>query len=134
MVLQILGRLAKRNPGQVMSNLRQTMNQLLTQLQFSRDVQIKCNSAELLGTFIDSVQSLVKPYVSAISGVLLPKLDESEDITLQTKLLSSIGKLSKIAGLSMRPYLKQLLTIILKFLSDKFSPARREVALISLSQ
>ena len=77
---------------------------------------------------------MVKPYVGAISGVLLPNLDESEDITLQTQLLSSIGKLSKIAGLSMKPYLKQLLPIILKFLSDKFSPARREVALISLSQ
>eukprot|EP01083_Nonionella_stella_P006217 18090_1 len=133
-VLCILGRLAKRNPGQVMPNLRQTLIQLLTQLQFSRDVTIKCNSAELLGTFIDSVQSLVKPYVGAISGVLLPKLDESEDITLQTKLLSSIGKLSKIAGISMKPYLAQLLPIILKFLSDKFSQKRREVALISLSQ
>ena len=133
-VLTILGRLAKRNPGQVLPNLRQTLIQLLTQLQFSRDVQVKCNSAQLLGTFIDSVQSLVRPYVGAISGVLLPKLEESEDIGLQTQLLSSIGKLSKIAGLSMEPYLKQLLPIILKFLSDKFSQKRREVALISLSQ
>lgn len=139
-VLTILGRLAKRNPGQVMPHLRKTLIQLLTELQLSQDIQIRQDSAELLGTMIDSAQQLVKPYARAIAKVLLPKLKEqinqrqSEDVLLETKLLSTIGKLSGVAGKDMIPFLPELLPLILRFLGDKFSQTRRAVALKSLSQ
>ena len=73
-VLQILGRLARRNPGQVMQHLRKTLIQLLAELQNSIDLRLRQQSAELLGTLIESLHGLVQPYVSAMANVLLPKL------------------------------------------------------------
>ncbi|ETO28610.1 phosphatidylinositol kinase Tor2 [Reticulomyxa filosa] len=126
-VLKVLGRLAQRNPAQVIPYLRKTLTQLLTELQYSRDITIQQESAELLGILIDSCQFLLKPFAPAIARVMVAPLHQTmgDDILVETEILRCIGKLSEIAHEDMVSYVDILLPRMEKFLNDNWD-IRRE--------
>ena len=50
--MEVIGRLAVRNPAHVMPSLRKTLIQLLTELQCSKNATNRKQSADLLGMII----------------------------------------------------------------------------------
>lgn len=128
----LVGRLARRNPGYVLPQLRKTLIQMLTELQFSREARNRCESSMLLGALIESAHSLIKPYVSPILNVLLPKLADS-DTSVASAVLATLGKLAAVGGEDIRPYLDELMPLIVNMLQNNVT-IERNVALRTLSE
>ncbi len=131
--ISVIGRLALRNPAHVMPSLRKTLIQLLTELQYGGDSGSREQSCRLLGHLIDSSDRLTKPYLTAILKVLLPGLKE-RDHRLVSRVVETIGKLEKVGGSEMLPYLPELIKFILHNLSNKSHPIERQVLLRALGQ
>ena len=74
MGIVIAGRLTRRNPAYIMPLLRKTLVQLLTELEFSNNVQGREESSRLLELLIKASKSFVKPYLSRILNVLDAKI------------------------------------------------------------
>ena len=68
--MKILGRLTKRNPSYIMPALRQTLVQLLSELEFSSDSRRKEEAAQLLGHLIKSAGHLARPFMHPIIKAL----------------------------------------------------------------
>eukprot|EP01094_Clydonella_sp_ATCC50884_P002485 TRINITY_DN1189_c0_g1_i1.p1 TRINITY_DN1189_c0_g1~~TRINITY_DN1189_c0_g1_i1.p1 ORF type:complete len:2421 (+),score=972.86 TRINITY_DN1189_c0_g1_i1:126-7265(+) len=133
LVITIIGRLSIRNPAFVMPSLRKTLVQLLTELEFSGDSRNKAESAILLKNLISSSKQLMEPYVEGILKALLPKLrDPSPQVAIS--VLAALGDLSRVAGISMKPYLNVLLPFIIDCVQDQSSSHRRHVAVQALGQ
>lgn len=60
---------------------------------------------------------LLKPYVEMIASVLLPKLKE-ENPHVASCALAALGELSAAGGADMKPYLDQLVPLIINTLQD----------------
>ena len=131
--ISVIGRLALRNPAHVMPSLRKTLIQLLTELQYGGTSRSREYACRLLGHLFDSSDMLTKPYLTAILKVLLPVLHD-RDPRLVTSVVDTIGKLERVGGAEMLPYLPKLIRFILDNLANKSQPVEREVLLRTLGQ
>eukprot|EP01104_Vermistella_antarctica_P000464 TRINITY_DN1061_c7_g1_i1.p1 TRINITY_DN1061_c7_g1~~TRINITY_DN1061_c7_g1_i1.p1 ORF type:complete len:2466 (-),score=573.86 TRINITY_DN1061_c7_g1_i1:99-7496(-) len=134
LAISIIGRLAVRNPADVMPSLRKTLVQLLTELEFSGDVKNKDESTRLLGHLINSSGRLVAPYVQPALDALLPKLASASETRVSIAVLGALGELSRVAEEEMRPHLPTIMPVILEYLQDQGSTQKREVAIRCLGQ
>ncbi len=131
----IIGRLSILNPAYIMPSLRNTLLQLLTELDRSGIGRNKEQSARILGYLVANSPTLIRPYVEPIVNVLIPKLKETETNPMViTSVLSAIGDLAQVGGTLMTKYVKDLLPILLDILNDASSSQKREVSLWTLSQ
>ena len=99
MGIVIAGRLTRRNPAYIMPLLRKTLVQLLTELEFSNNIQGREESSRLLELLIKASKSFVKPYLSRILNVLMPRLQDNHPGVV-TSVLRTLGELSEVGGLS----------------------------------
>jgi FKBP12-rapamycin complex-associated protein len=128
-----VGRLVDKNPAYVIPQLRRTLIQILTEIEYSNVSRNKEEAAKLLSMLISSSQYYVKPYVESILKALLPKAtDPSPGVS--ASVLSAIGHLASIGCEALVPYLRQLMPIILDGLNDLSSNIKREAALVTLGQ
>ena len=131
----IIGRLSILNPAYIMPSLRNTLLQLLTELDRSGIGRNKEQSARILGVLVANSPTLIRPYVEPIVNVLIPKLKESDSNPMVvTSVLSAIGDLAQVGGILMTKYVKDLLPILLEILNDASSSQKREVSLWTLAQ
>ncbi|KAF1783413.1 Serine/threonine-protein kinase TOR [Phytophthora cactorum] len=114
--MQLLERLAPRNPAFVMPSLRRVIIQLVTELQHTSDLRMREDSTRLLGHLIRGAQHLVDPYVVRILEVLLPIL------------------LSLVSRTQIAAYERYLFPLIIHTLQDHSSIEKRQVALQTLGQ
>ncbi|KAJ3130914.1 phosphatidylinositol kinase- protein kinase tor1 [Physocladia obscura] len=133
LAVAIIGRLTLHNPAYVMPQLRKILIKILTELQYSSISLQKEESAKLLCDLIIASQRLVKPYVSPIMRVLLPKTKESS-ASVSAKALAAIGELSQVGCEDLLPYFNEILPIIIDTLQDQSSAIKREAALKALGQ
>ena len=115
LTITLLGRLSSRNPSLIMPTLRKTLIQLLTSLQqMHTDAIEQEESSKLLSHLITSSHHLIRPYVSPILHVLVPKLtdmtSDSKHSGVGSYVLSTLGDLSTICGDDLLPYLDGLLS------------------------
>jgi serine/threonine-protein kinase mTOR len=129
----IIGRLARYNPAYVIPSLRKTLIQMLTELEFSDVARNKEESAKLLSLLVQNAQSLMKPYVQPMIGVLLPKANDPAPSVAATTM-KAIGELCTVGGEEMLHYKDRLMPIIIAALQDQSSVAKREAALHTLGQ
>lgn len=131
----IIGRLSILNPAYIMPSLRNTLLQLLTELDRSGIGRNKEQSARILGHLVANSPTLIRPYVEPIVNVLIPKLKETETNPMViTSVLSAIGDLAQVGGTLMTKYVNDLLPILLDILNDASSSQKREVSLWTLAQ
>jgi hypothetical protein len=131
--ISIIGRLARFNPAYVVPSLRKSLIQMLTELEFSDVARNKEESAKLLSLLIQNAQGLIKPYVTPMISVLLPKANDATPSVAAT-ILNAIGELATVGGEDMLPYKDDLMPLIIAALQDQSSNAKREAALHALGQ
>ncbi|SPQ26658.1 5e2edd65-6acc-4dcf-a7ef-f29e4cb58798 [Thermothielavioides terrestris] len=131
--VSIIGRLARHNPAYVIPQLRKTIIQMLTELEYTDVPRSKEESSKLLSLLTQHAQDLVKPYVSSITEVLLPKASDPTPSVAAT-ILQAIGELCTVGGAEMLAYKDSLMPIIIDALQDQSAPIKREAALHTLGQ
>lgn len=131
--VSIIGRLARHNPAYIIPQLRKTIIQMLTELEYTDVARSKEESSKLLSLLTQHAQDLVKPYVSSITEVLLPKATDPTPSVAAT-ILQAIGELCTVGGAEMLAYKDSLMPIIIDALQDQSAPIKREAALRTLGQ
>ncbi|RHZ26301.1 hypothetical protein DYB37_004840 [Aphanomyces astaci] len=106
--MTILGRLSLHNPSAVLPSLRQTLVQLLAELECANDVRVKEDGAVVLGHFLKSAGSLTKPYVFPILKVLMQNLRD-DDRSLNKAVAGTLGELAVVGQDLLLPHLPQLI-------------------------
>ncbi|XP_037955980.1 serine/threonine-protein kinase Tor [Teleopsis dalmanni] len=132
-----IGRLSAVNPAYVMPKLRETMIQLLTELEYSGMSRNKEQAARMLDHLIISTPRLISSYMTPILSTLVPKLRESESNPgVVLNILRAIGDLAEVneGAEEMELWADELLSILLEMLGDAGSPDKRGVALWTLGQ
>lgn len=131
--IQIIGRLSTINPAYIVPFLRKTLIQLLTKLEYSTASRKKEESAILLSLLINSSKSIAKPYVKPIIDVLLPK-SRDKSASVASSSIAALGELSVVAGEDIKPYIPDLMPLILETFQDQSSSFKRDAALKTLGQ
>ncbi|KAK3942599.1 phosphatidylinositol 3-kinase tor2 [Diplogelasinospora grovesii] len=131
--VSIIGRLARLNPAYVIPQLRKTIIQMLTELEYTDVARSKEESAKLISLLTQHAQDLVRPYVNSIIEVLMPKARDPTPSVAAT-VLQAIGELCTVGGGSMLTYKDSLMPIIIDALQDQSAPVKREAALHTLGQ
>ncbi|KAL4134546.1 hypothetical protein PRIC2_004843 [Phytophthora ramorum] len=131
--MQLLERLAPRNPAFVMPSLRRVLIQLVTELQHTSDLRMREDSTRLLGHLIRGAQHLVDPYVVRILEVLLPTLVRG-NAPLAMAVLVTLGELALVSRTQIAAYERYLFPLIIHTLQDHSSIEKRQVALQTLGQ
>ncbi|KAK1259623.1 Serine/threonine-protein kinase TOR [Acorus gramineus] len=136
--ISVAGRLSEKNPAYVLPALRRHLIQLLTHLQQSADSKCREESAKLLGCLIRNCERLILTYIAPIHKALVAKLREgtagNANNGVVTGVLATVGELSRVGGFAMRPYLRELMPLIVDALLDGASVIKREVAVSTLGQ
>lgn len=136
LAVALLGRLAHCQPPLVLPFLRQTLVQLLTELQYGSEQGAREDSARLLGALITTASALTRPYADSIFTVLWPRLADPAP-AVATAAMSAVGALSLVAGDFMRQHVDRLLPLLLSALQSPGGGAasvRKDVCLRALAQ
>lgn len=129
--ITVIGRLTAYNPAYVLPNLRKTLIQLLTELEYSTVARNKESAARLLSKLVASSRRLVKPYVEPILKVLLPKAkDPSSEVVAQ--VLAAIGAVAEVGGEAVLPYVDRIFPLAIDTLKDQSNITKREAALSAM--
>ncbi|KAI4644804.1 uncharacterized protein J4E78_009623 [Alternaria triticimaculans] len=131
--MSIIGRLTAVNPAYVFPSLRKVLLQLLTEVNYANSPRSKEESAKLISSLVGAADSLIKPLIDPIVEVLLPKCKDSNPEVASTTL-KAIGDLATVGGEGMIKYIKDLMPVILDFMQDQTSDAKRFSALKALGQ
>ncbi|TDH74109.1 hypothetical protein CCR75_007408 [Bremia lactucae] len=131
--MQLLERLAPRNPAFVMPSLRRVIIQLITELQHTSDMRMREESTRLLGHLVRGAQHLVDPYVVRILEVLLPILVRG-NAPLTMAVLVTLGELALVSRTQIAAYERYLFPLIIHTLQDHSSIEKRQVALQTLGK
>ncbi|OAL49589.1 ARM repeat-containing protein [Pyrenochaeta sp. DS3sAY3a] len=131
--MSIIGRLTAINPAYVFPSLRKVLLQLLTEVNYANSPRSKEESAKLISSLVGAADSLIKPLVDPIVTVLLPKSKDPNPEVASTTL-KAIGDLATVGGEGMIKYIPELMPVILDFMQDMTSDAKRFSALKALGQ
>jgi FKBP12-rapamycin complex-associated protein len=131
--MSIIGRLTTVNPAYVFPSLRKVLLQLLTEVNYANSPRSKEESAKLISNLVGAADALIKPLVDPIVSVLLPKAKDSNPEVASTTL-KAIGDLTTVGGEGMVKYIPELMPIILEFMQDLSSDAKRFASLRALGQ
>lgn len=140
--MSMLGRLTHHNPSVVLPSLRQTLVQLLAELEFSGDARGKEEGALLIGCVLRSASQLAQPYVLPILRVLMKNLREDSErrshsrstVSVSKAILATLGDLAEVGAQDLTPYLDQLLPDIIDEMRDSNNPQILQVAIKTLGQ
>lgn len=140
--MSMLGRLTHHNPSTVLPSLRQTLVQLLAELEFSGDTRGKEEGALLIGCLLRSAGQLAKPYVLPILKALMKNLREDSarrshsrsTVTVSKAILATLGDLAEVGAQELTPFLSQLLPEVIDEMRDSSNPQILQVAIKTLGQ
>ncbi|ERM95810.1 serine/threonine-protein kinase TOR isoform X2 [Amborella trichopoda] len=136
--ISLAGRLSERNPAYVLPALRRHLIQLLTYLEYSADSKCREESAKLLGCLIRSCERLILPYIAPAHKALVAKLCDGTGVNANngviTGVLRTVGELVRVGGFAMRPYLSELMPLMVEALLDGAAVFKREAAVATLGQ
>lgn len=131
--IKILGRLSSTNPAYIVPSLRKTLIQLLTRLEYSTTSRRKEESAILLSLLISNSKDLTKPYVKPIVEALITKAKDPSS-SVASSAISCIGEMAVVGGEDMKPFIPDLMPLILDTFQDQSSSYKRDAALKALGQ
>lgn len=131
--IKILGRLSAINPAYIVPSLRKTLIQLLSRLDYANTSRKKEEAATLLSVLIVHSKELTKPYIKPIVEALLPRTKDPSS-SVAAAAISCIGEASVVAGEDIKPFLPELMPLILDTFQDQSSSYKRDAALKALGQ
>lgn len=131
--IAILGRLSSINPAYIVPSLRKTLIQLLSKLEYANTSRKKEESATLLALLIANSKELTRPYVKPIVETLLPKAKDSSSL-VASSAIECLGQLALVGGEDIKPFIPNLMPLILDTFQDQSSSFKRDAALRTLGQ
>lgn len=131
--IKILGRLSTINPAYVVPSLRKTLIQLLTRLEYANTSRKKEETAVILSLLISNSTELTKPYIKPIVEALIPRAKDPSS-AVAASAISCLGEAAIVAGEDVKPFLKELMPLILDTFQDQSSSFKRDAALKALGQ
>lgn len=131
--ISLLGRLSSINPAYIVPSLRKTLIQLLSRLDYSTASRKKEESAILLSLLIASSKDLTKPYVKPIVEALLPKAKDPRS-SVAASAIKCLGELAIVGGEDLKPFIPELMPLIIDTFQDQSSSYKRDAALRTLGQ
>ncbi|CAN3370118.1 serine/threonine-protein kinase Tor2p [Diutina catenulata] len=131
--ITLLGRLSQINPASIVPNLRKTLIQLLTRLQFPSTNRKKEEAAVLLGLLIEHSHDLTRPYATPIVDVLIAKAQDAS-ASVAASALACIGELAVVAGEDLLHYVDRILPIMIDTFYDHSNTHKRDASLKALGQ
>ncbi|KAG8800955.1 phosphatidylinositol kinase- protein kinase tor1, partial [Serendipita sp. 399] len=130
----IVGRLAVRNPANVMPGLRVELIKILTELEYSTDSKAILTTSEVLTSLLKCTERLIKPYAPSLLRVCLPKA-KSPLPYVSRRMIQCIGLLAEIAADDIIPSLDEIMDLLIDVLQDPTASAiKKDMALVSLGQ
>lgn len=129
----LLGRLSSINPAYIIPSLRKTLIQLLSRLEYSTASRKKEESATLLSSLISNSKDLTRPYVKPIVEALLPKAKDARS-SVAASAIRCLGELSIVGGEDLKPFIPELMPLIIDTFQDQSSSYKRDAALKALGQ
>lgn len=132
--VRLLGRLAERNPANVIPRLRAELIRLKQDLVAPVAEKTREESSLLLMHIISTpYDALVRPYVEPLLKVLLPRLRDPNP-RVAANVLRAVGELARVGRDHLLQHMPMLTPLIIETLQDQGSAIKREVALRALSQ
>ena len=131
--VEILGRLTAVNPAYVFPPLRKLLQNFTMSVWASEDPVHEEEGARLISLCISNSSSLVRPYVDSLVKTFLPKTMDANPAVAAT-VIRAIGDLSTLGGTELKPYIPQLMPVIIDALQDLSSPNKRDASLRALGQ
>lgn len=131
--IKILGRLSSINPAYIVPSLRKTLIQLLSRLEYSSTSRKKEESATLLSLLISNSKELTRPYVKPIVEALLSKAKDPSP-SVASSAINCLGELAVVGGEDLKPFIPELMPLILDTFQDQSSSYKRDAALKTLGQ
>jgi tetratricopeptide (TPR) repeat protein len=130
--VELLGKLADKNPAVVLPNMRQVFKHLLAQLQTGSDVRLKEEAAYTICAFFRSVplHRVVTPFVNT----LIQTIPLEGDVRLVTASMEALGELCTVMRQHMIPHADHLVPIIIMNLLDRSAKKKQEVAARTLGR
>ena len=113
----MLGRLAALNPAYLLPPLRQTLTQLIVELQYNTDPNAREEATRMLCHFLraTALQGLVPPFLRTIIATLPLR----GGTRLATAALEALGELSLVAKDAMVPHLEHLVPLVVHSMQDQ---------------
>lgn len=139
LAMTAIGRLSSANPSYTMPLLRRAVIQLLSELEFSDDPAVQAGATRLLTVLLRSARELVAPYAAPMLHALIARLrgaaaqgGELGRVTLAA--LACLGELAGVDADVVRPYLDELMPLLLRCATDHASKRRRLIGVQVLGQ
>eukprot|EP00198_Chlamydomonas_reinhardtii_P008241 XP_001697578.1 target of rapamycin, growth-regulatory PI3K-like protein kinase [Chlamydomonas reinhardtii] len=136
LAIRLVGRLAERNPAHVNPALRKHLLQLLHDMEFSPDNRAREESAFLLEVLITAAARLIMPYVSPIQKALAKAAALQRDLVNENNViktvLSTLGALAEVSGTTFRPFISEVMPLVIEAIQDNSDGRRRVVAVKTL--
>lgn len=132
--IKIIGRIAKINPAYTMPTLRNTLIQLLADIELSTQPKSQQQACRLLTMVIQAAPVLVRGYAIPILSVLLVKIkDLHADVAASA--LAGLGELARVSGEELGSHISGLVTDVVSQLTNgnaEVEAVRRKAALVTL--
>ncbi len=132
--LRLLGRLASFNPAAILPELRHVLMELIIELRCNGDTGGgKETATRLLIVFFkaNALHRLVHPFLSSIINALPLK---GATPRLATAALEALGELSQVVKDDLKPWLHELLPLIIEIMQDQSSANKQRTSLKTLGQ
>jgi Domain of unknown function (DUF3385) len=133
--LRLLGRLAAINPGPILPVLRRLLNDLIVELQCDVDTgRGREDATRLLIVYLRAkpLQRLIYPVLQFLVDAL--PLDATAPPRLASASLEALGELAQATGISLQPWLKELVPHVLEIMRDRSSASKQRTSLRTLGQ
>lgn len=130
--MEIIGKLAEKNPASVLPAMRQSFRKLLTELQSGSDPRLKEETVLTICVFLRALplHRIVPPFVRTMIRVL--PLDS--DVRLTSASMEALGALCMVMRQNMLSHVDELLPVIIINLQDRSSRKKQEIAARTLGQ
>ncbi|GMR47395.1 hypothetical protein PMAYCL1PPCAC_17590 [Pristionchus mayeri] len=131
--VNLLGKIGQINPALVLPRLRRVLAETITQLTTSGDGRLEQHSARLIANMSCQSPKFMVPYMGQVLEGLLPKIryeQKYSDVTVQ--VLNAISELAMVGGAEMVRSIPSLFPMLIQFITDSSSLARREAGLRAL--
>jgi FKBP12-rapamycin complex-associated protein len=129
--IQILGRIAKRNPAVVSAAFWRTIIQSLTECRYLSDMKRKQEALVVLAGIFEAAPSLVRPYVRSVFDVTISHLQPTSPPFLQAACLHALCSLAPEIGQLGEE--SKIFSLIVPHVLDATSPSKRQEAVRALA-
>jgi FKBP12-rapamycin complex-associated protein len=131
--MSVLSRVAHFDSLHIMPIIRVIMKRLISQLQHSKDSQLRHESVHLLQALVRGSSTLIVPYLNQILEPLMSLLDDPSPAVVGAAL-STVGELSVASPETVRRYLEKLFPRLIGALTDTNAMETREIAVVSMGK